>query len=171
MDIHGQMREFLFPMANRNAIPGRSARICGAEVALAAAGGVCVGALVDGPVVPYAVGALLLVAMLTIGARRRQPPTQPSSRPRAVMEACEQLRIVFQPVVNLHTGEIAGYEALARFPTGRPDEWFAEAHALGLGVDLEMSAIVQSVALRHPEWGYVSINVSPATISPRPSPT
>ncbi len=86
------------------------------------------------------------------------------TRVRAVLQAGDQLRVVFQPIVDLVSGEVIGYEALSRFPEGQPDEWFAEAHALGLGVDFEMAAVVQSVALRHPAWGYVSINASPATL-------
>ena len=154
------------------------ALLVSASLALAA---LFVGAALGSVVVPYAVWALA-VAILFLGGgllrrpkpRRRLPmpqvpegPRSAARRPsriRAVVQAGEQLRVVFQPIVDLRTSEVAGYEALARFPTGRPDEWFAEAHAVGLGVDFEMSAIVQCVALRHTDWGYVSINVSPTTI-------
>ncbi|MBW8826500.1 MAG: EAL domain-containing protein [Acidobacteria bacterium] len=148
-----------------------------ASVAFAA---LAVGAALGSVVAPYAIGAFAVAATGLAGSILRHPPgrriqTAPRpSRPRrdarastriqAVVHAGEQLRVVFQPIVDLRSGAVAGYEALARFPTGRPDEWFAEAHAVGLGVDFEMSAIVQSVALRHPDWGYVSINVSPTTI-------
>ena len=43
---------------------------------------------------------------------------------------------VFQPVLELATGRIAGYEALARMPEGPfrpPDQWFNQAHRAGLG--------------------------------------
>jgi EAL domain-containing protein (putative c-di-GMP-specific phosphodiesterase class I) len=50
------------------------------------------------------------------------------------------LRLVFQPIVDLQGGAVAGYETLARFstPDGRPseatpDKWFAAADAVGRG--------------------------------------
>ena len=41
---------------------------------------------------------------------------------------------VYQPLVDLYTGEVLGYEALARGPEGeleRPDQLFAAARARG----------------------------------------
>src|SRR3954468_19875153 len=50
-------------------------------------------------------------------------------------------RSVYQPIVNLDTTEVVGYEALARGPEGspleRPDRLFATAHACGLLTELE----------------------------------
>ncbi|MBV9665384.1 MAG: EAL domain-containing protein, partial [Actinobacteria bacterium] len=67
-----------------------------------------------------------------------------SRRRRAVMRilrAADELEIVFQPIVGLQRLECVGYEALARFPDGRPpDVWFAEARALGVESVLEMAA-------------------------------
>lgn len=149
-------------MVRRNAIPHRSVRISEnrAPAFVAAALGLAGGAVAGPVAIPLAI-ALAVIGVVVLTRRARHST---SSRTQAVLQACDQVRIVFQPIVNLRTGEVIGYEALARFPTGRPDEWFAEAHALGLGVDLEMSAVVQAVAQRHPDWGYVSINVSPTTI-------
>src|SRR5215211_7386975 len=51
---------------------------------------------------------------------------------------------VFQPVLELATGRVAGYEALARMPEGPlrpPDEWFNQAHRSGLGPALEAAAL------------------------------
>ena len=48
--------------------------------------------------------------------------------------------MAFQPIVDLRTREVVGNEALARFrslPLRPPDEWFAEAVRLELGVQLE----------------------------------
>ena len=50
----------------------------------------------------------------------------------------------FQPVMEVATGRVAGYEALARFaaPYARPPQlWFAQAHRCGLGPALEARAI------------------------------
>jgi len=78
---------------------------------------------------------------------------------------------VFQPVLELATGRVAGYEALARMPDGPfrpPDQWFAQAHRAGLGAALEAAAL--RAALRaggRPERTFLALNVSPgALLSP-----
>jgi EAL domain-containing protein (putative c-di-GMP-specific phosphodiesterase class I)/PAS domain-containing protein len=83
------------------------------------------------------------------------------------------LRMVFQPIVGLVSGAVFGYEALSRFssePLRPPDEWFAEAASVGLGVDLELHALRAALAA----WNhaaadsYLSLNISPETaMSPR----
>jgi EAL domain-containing protein (putative c-di-GMP-specific phosphodiesterase class I) len=77
------------------------------------------------------------------------------------------LSIVFQPVVSIHDGAVIGVEALSRFPAHfglTPDVWFADAEAVGLGVELEMTAV--RAALRAldelPVGVLLGINVSPA---------
>jgi EAL domain-containing protein (putative c-di-GMP-specific phosphodiesterase class I)/DNA-binding response OmpR family regulator len=78
-------------------------------------------------------------------------------------------RIVFQPVVNLRDGRVLAYEALSRFddePIRGPDRWFAEAHGVGLGRDLEVRAV--QAALSHlsrlaPDQ-LLGVNMSPATV-------
>ena len=53
------------------------------------------------------------------------------------------LSTVFQPIVDLRTRDVVGLEALSRFDAllhRAPDEWFAEAHELELGVELELTA-------------------------------
>lgn len=77
-----------------------------------------------------------------------------------------QPSIVFQPVYDLAQQRITGAECLARFkcaPSRAPDAWFAEAAAVGMGSELEASA-VQS-ALRSlqdlPDNFYLAINASP----------
>ncbi|MEA2448307.1 MAG: hypothetical protein QOG63_239, partial [Thermoleophilaceae bacterium] len=56
---------------------------------------------------------------------------------------------VYQPLVSLRTGQLAGYEALARFPhppARRPDEWFEIATRCGLGPQLERRAVEAALA-------------------------
>jgi EAL domain-containing protein (putative c-di-GMP-specific phosphodiesterase class I) len=84
-----------------------------------------------------------------------------------VMERGE-LEIVFQPIVELDTREVLGYEALSRFagpPRRGPDGWFAEAHEVGLGPELELLAVrlacERSDAL--PKGMFMAVNVSPVT--------
>jgi EAL domain-containing protein (putative c-di-GMP-specific phosphodiesterase class I)/DNA-binding response OmpR family regulator len=77
-------------------------------------------------------------------------------------------RIVFQPIAQLDSRKLVGYEALARFdqePYQTPDVWFAEAAEVGLGVDLELAAV--RLALRElpsvPHGAVLTLNVSPTT--------
>ncbi len=52
--------------------------------------------------------------------------------------------MVYQPIVELRSRAVVGMEALARFhslPLRPPNEWFAAAVELELGVQLEMMAI------------------------------
>ena len=76
--------------------------------------------------------------------------------------------IVFQPVLDLGAGTVAGYEALARFDPayGTPGRLFTDAAAVGLGVQLEMLAIERAFERLDdiPAGAWLSINVSPATL-------
>jgi diguanylate cyclase (GGDEF)-like protein len=78
---------------------------------------------------------------------------------------------VFQPVLELATGRVAGYEALARMPEGPsrpPDQWFNQAHRAGLGPALEAAALRAALAAPdRPERTFLALNVSPgALLSP-----
>ena len=78
--------------------------------------------------------------------RARRLQGERRSRRRQVEQVLESdvLRVVFQPIAELGTGRVVGAEALARFecePRRPPDEWFAEAAEVGLGVELELAAV------------------------------
>jgi EAL domain-containing protein (putative c-di-GMP-specific phosphodiesterase class I) len=94
-----------------------------------------------------------------------------SDRVRAALD--EGVNMVFQPVFDLEEGGVFAYEALARFPMEPyrpPSDWFADAAEVGLGVDLELSAIESALAKldQLPAGIRLALNVSPATaISPR----
>lgn len=87
---------------------------------------------------------------------------------RAVLADPSQLAIAMQPILDLRTGLVAGYEALARFPAsaGRPpDEWFALAHRCGLGPELEALAVANAFANTvRPGDTYLSVNLSPSAL-------
>jgi EAL domain-containing protein (putative c-di-GMP-specific phosphodiesterase class I) len=75
-------------------------------------------------------------------------------------------RMVFQPIADLESGVVVGYEALARFdghPSRPPNNWFADAAEVGLASELELAAV--SAALRRlpdlPPAASLSVNVSP----------
>src|SRR5206468_12072112 len=82
-------------------------------------------------------------------------------------EAAARIGHVFQPVVDLRTGLVAGYEALARFEGSRrpPNAWFAQAHRCGLGIELEIAAAQAQLAMPHrPAGTRLSINLSPTAM-------
>lgn len=76
---------------------------------------------------------------------------------------------VFQPLVALATGHVAGYEALARFPAPDarpPNVWFDQAHRCGLGPDLQARAIREALASpQRPAGTFLSLNLSPSVLA------
>jgi EAL domain-containing protein (putative c-di-GMP-specific phosphodiesterase class I)/DNA-binding response OmpR family regulator len=71
---------------------------------------------------------------------------------------------VFQPIVELASGTVVGYEALTRFADGtRPDRRFADAAAVGLGHELEASTLSAALdaARGLPADAWLSLNISP----------
>jgi EAL domain-containing protein (putative c-di-GMP-specific phosphodiesterase class I) len=86
----------------------------------------------------------------------------------AVLAAPQAVVPVFQPVVSLATGQVAGYEALARFPhppARRPDEWFAVAQLVGFGPDLEARAVRAAIEPPgRPAGTFLSFNMSASAL-------
>lgn len=83
-----------------------------------------------------------------------------------------QPAVVYQPVVDLETGEAVGFEALARFlvePGQSPSVWFAEAAAVGLLIDLELASVQAALGQidRLPPHAFLSVNVSPQALNSR----
>jgi EAL domain-containing protein (putative c-di-GMP-specific phosphodiesterase class I) len=73
---------------------------------------------------------------------------------------------VFQPLLELATGRVGGYEALARIPGDRgPDQWFAQAHRVGLGAELEAAALRAALEVAdRPPGTFLALNVSPVAL-------
>lgn len=76
--------------------------------------------------------------------------------------------VLLQPVFDLATLHVVGFEALSRFPddpTHGPEASFADAEAGGLGTALETAVIEAAVALvpQLPDPLNLSLNVSPTT--------
>ncbi len=76
---------------------------------------------------------------------------------------------VIQPITDLRTGRIVHVEALSRFaatPLRSPDKWFADAHRVGLGLQLELAAVNNAVALLDhlPSDVGLCINVGPVAL-------
>jgi EAL domain-containing protein (putative c-di-GMP-specific phosphodiesterase class I)/CheY-like chemotaxis protein len=95
------------------------------------------------------------------------PSGQSTSRVLRVLED-EGFGMVFQPIVDLSDGGIAGYEALTRFRDNEqasPEALFTEAEGVGLGLELELATARR--ALEHlsqfPSSSFLSVNASPRT--------
>jgi EAL domain-containing protein (putative c-di-GMP-specific phosphodiesterase class I) len=74
---------------------------------------------------------------------------------------------VFQPIVDLRRDEIVGYEALTRFTDGaNPEVLFAEAAAVGLGVELETATLETALAAAEalPRSAWLNMNATPELI-------
>ncbi len=89
----------------------------------------------------------------------------------ARLEADPQtLQLVFQPIVDVSQGVLAGYETLARFRAAdgtpspaTPDRWFAAADAAGIGARVEALVVARCLRLRPdlPPNCFLTVNVSP----------
>jgi diguanylate cyclase (GGDEF)-like protein len=85
---------------------------------------------------------------------------------RELLDAPDSVRIAYQPIFDVRTRGIAGFEALSRFDLPTPtDEVFAQAHRCGLGSFLEAKAVRCALEARRPESGFLSLNLSPIALS------
>ncbi len=76
-------------------------------------------------------------------------------------------RTVFQPVVDLRSGAVVGYEVLTRFDDGiGPADRLAQAASVGAGIELELllarAGVAAAASLPGSSW--ISINVSPGLL-------
>ncbi len=113
----------------------------------------------------------LLADVLSDDVQRRKPMEDERVATRERVQAAiagEGLTVVFQPIVQLMTGDVVGVESLSRFHGGpaTPDQWFAEAAAVGLGTELELASMRLAVGAlpQLPDHLYLSINASPDLI-------
>ncbi len=75
---------------------------------------------------------------------------------------------VFQPIVDLGSRQVVGYEALTRFDSGeRPDLCFAHAWSVGLGPELEIATLEAAVttARRLAPGTWLDLNISPRLLA------
>jgi diguanylate cyclase (GGDEF)-like protein/PAS domain S-box-containing protein len=88
---------------------------------------------------------------------------------RSLLDDPDALTMAFQPIMDLRTGRIAGYEALSRFnrtPYRSPDQWFAQAHRCGLGYAIEAKALAAALAMPgRPAGTYLAVNLSPSSLT------
>jgi EAL domain-containing protein (putative c-di-GMP-specific phosphodiesterase class I) len=75
---------------------------------------------------------------------------------------------VFQPIVELASGEVVGHEALTRFASGQPpDQCFADPWSVGLGPELEFATLQVAIedARALPAGRWLDVNLSPRLLS------
>ncbi len=86
----------------------------------------------------------------------------------AIIDDPTAIAPVFQPIVDLHTGEVLGHEALSRFPHAgwrNPQEWFQLAHAHDLAGELEAAAVRAALeAPDRPAVPCINLNISPKVL-------
>jgi EAL domain-containing protein (putative c-di-GMP-specific phosphodiesterase class I) len=88
---------------------------------------------------------------------------------KALLDSERGPDLVYQPIVDLKRGEIAGYETLSRFPgppAAGPDLWFAAARAIGRAAELEVRVLERALAARDalPGDAFLSVNVAPEAL-------
>jgi EAL domain-containing protein (putative c-di-GMP-specific phosphodiesterase class I) len=76
--------------------------------------------------------------------------------------------LAFQPIWDFRSGP-TGFEVLCRFtpePYRSPDKWFADAHRVERGIDLEIAVLQKALACldAFPESIFLSVNASPLTV-------
>jgi diguanylate cyclase (GGDEF)-like protein len=86
----------------------------------------------------------------------------------AVIDTPGAITPVFQPIFDLRSQEIVGYEALSRFPAEvghTPQEWFDLARKHGLAVELEAAAVRAALEVPgRPVGASLSLNLSPEAL-------
>ena len=101
--------------------------------------------------------------VLGAGLAERASSGRGRDRIRAIIDS-RAFHPVYQPIVDLGTSEIVGFEALTRFDSGdRPDLVFADAWSVGMGPDLEVATLAVAVATAAglPSGRWLSLNISP----------
>jgi PAS domain S-box-containing protein len=107
--------------------------------------------------------AALTSSLLGPGLRARSERAAERARIRTIVSD-RAFHPVFQPIVDMGTGEALGYEALTRFDDGTPpDQVFAAAASVGLGLVLEAATIEAGLAASAPLPAdrFLDVNVSP----------
>jgi EAL domain-containing protein (putative c-di-GMP-specific phosphodiesterase class I) len=90
---------------------------------------------------------------------------------RAFTDACRGIghQPVFQPIVDVARGVVAGYESLVRFdaPPRNPELWFETARKRGCEADLEAAVLRAALQWRAqlPPNCFLSLNVSPTALA------
>ncbi|HEY7599548.1 MAG TPA: EAL domain-containing protein, partial [Candidatus Limnocylindrales bacterium] len=105
-------------------------------------------------------------ALLTNDIRQRHALLVAGGRVRQTIRQ-RAFGMAVQPIHELASGEVVGYEALARFTDGTPpDRVLADAAAVGMEVQLDLALIRAALetTARLPARRFINLNVCPATV-------
>ena len=84
---------------------------------------------------------------------------------KKILAGMAEIRLAYQPVVDLDRAEVVGYEALARFGNGHrsPAPWFAAADELHRRGELEALLLQELFTAKEsaPTGTFLAVNVSP----------
>lgn len=116
----------------------------------------------------------MVLSIATAPVQRRPAETRTPARAdlevKRVLAGMSSARLVYQPVIDLVRGEVAGYEALARFGGSglrTPAPYFAAAQRTGRGAELEAHLLEQALSMREsvPAGCFLAVNLSPALLA------
>ena len=110
--------------------------------------------------------AVFAGVLLGPGLRARTTAALSEVRIKAII-ADRTFQPVFQPIVDLATRGVVGYEGLTRFTEGsRPDAIFTEAARCGLAIDLEAATLetILDASAALPPSAWLNLNVSPELV-------
>jgi PAS domain S-box-containing protein len=113
--------------------------------------------------------AALASSLLGPGLRRRSEQAAKRARIRTIISN-QAFSPVFQPIVDMSSGQVLGYEALTRFDDETPpDRAFKAAAAAGIGLELEAATIEAALAAFGPlpPDCFLDVNVSPDLVMAR----
>ncbi|MER3453193.1 MAG: diguanylate phosphodiesterase, partial [Acidimicrobiia bacterium] len=113
--------------------------------------------------------AAVVAALLGPGLRERWRTDDARTKIRTIIDG-RSFATCFQPIVDLASGAVRGYEALTRFADGvPPDCVFADAAACGLGQELELVTLEAALeaAAPLPANVFLNLNVSPDLVLAR----
>jgi EAL domain-containing protein (putative c-di-GMP-specific phosphodiesterase class I) len=107
----------------------------------------------------------MLAELLAVELKAEQDRASERARIERLIDD-DRLEIALQPIVDLRFGDVAGAEALSRFPGefGPPDAVFGAAHRVGVGSALEWVAArraFETLPLLAP-GAYLAINLAPS---------
>lgn len=117
--------------------------------------------------IPYAVEVAAVTRTLLGPALEARTAVQAGRTQISGVIRDRAFRLVFQPIVDLTTGDTVGFEALTRFADGiRPDLVFSEARHAGFETELEVVTLEAALTAADglPAGPWLSLNVSPGLV-------
>jgi PAS domain S-box-containing protein len=106
-------------------------------------------------------------ALLGVDLHANQLADQLRSRLGEIVRSRE-FHPVFQPIVEVETGQVVGYEALTRFADGEPPATrFSAAWSVGSGVELELATLDRAIRVGRdlPTGRWLNVNISPSLLT------